>query len=312
MNRGDSTALSNIAPRRQGFGLRRRGLRPVGRPSDLFQGVAVDRRGRHRRPPDRLVGCRSLRSCCRSTGTWSEVREALRNRRTLVLLTVTALLIGGNWLLYVYAVNSGHILAGKPRLLPQPARERSARPVRPQGAPVLAAMGCGRAWPRPVSPRLQSARLASCGSASPCASSFATYGLLRKIAPVDAVAGLGDRDRAAASRSPLGWLGLGLRGRRLRSSAHRSSTSALLARRGHRHRDAAAAVHRRRAAPALLDAGHAAVPRPDAAIPDRGLALRRAVHDCAHAIAFGAIWTALALYVVALVRHARASVTLPE
>ena len=29
-------------------------------------------------------------------------------------------------------------------------------------------------------------------------------------------------------------------------------------------------------------------------------------------IAFGAIWTALALYVVALVRHARASVTLPE
>jgi chloramphenicol-sensitive protein RarD len=32
----------------------------------------------------------------------------------------------------------------------------------------------------------------------------------------------------------------------------------------------------------------------------------------AHAIAFGAIWTALALYVLALVRHARASVTLPE
>jgi len=32
----------------------------------------------------------------------------------------------------------------------------------------------------------------------------------------------------------------------------------------------------------------------------------------AHAIAFGAIWTALALYVLALVRHARASVTIPE
>jgi chloramphenicol-sensitive protein RarD len=32
----------------------------------------------------------------------------------------------------------------------------------------------------------------------------------------------------------------------------------------------------------------------------------------AHAIAFGAIWTALALYVLALVSHARASVTLPE
>jgi chloramphenicol-sensitive protein RarD len=32
----------------------------------------------------------------------------------------------------------------------------------------------------------------------------------------------------------------------------------------------------------------------------------------AHAIAFGAIWTALALYVLAIVRHARASVALPE
>ena len=32
----------------------------------------------------------------------------------------------------------------------------------------------------------------------------------------------------------------------------------------------------------------------------------------AHAIAFGAIWTALALYVAAIVRQARAVVTLPE
>ena len=32
----------------------------------------------------------------------------------------------------------------------------------------------------------------------------------------------------------------------------------------------------------------------------------------AHAIAFGAIWAALGLYVLALVRHARAAVTLPE
>jgi chloramphenicol-sensitive protein RarD len=32
----------------------------------------------------------------------------------------------------------------------------------------------------------------------------------------------------------------------------------------------------------------------------------------AHAIAFGAIWAALALYVLAIVRHARASVALPE
>ena len=32
----------------------------------------------------------------------------------------------------------------------------------------------------------------------------------------------------------------------------------------------------------------------------------------AHAIAFAAIWGALGLYVLALVRHARVSVTVPE
>ena len=43
---------------------------------------------------------------------WSEVRQAIRRRNTLILLLCTATLIGLNWLLYVYAVTSGHILAG--------------------------------------------------------------------------------------------------------------------------------------------------------------------------------------------------------
>ena len=46
------------------------------------------------------------------TKTWGDVREALRNRRAMTLLSITAMLIAVNWLLYVYAVNSGHILAG--------------------------------------------------------------------------------------------------------------------------------------------------------------------------------------------------------
>ena len=32
----------------------------------------------------------------------------------------------------------------------------------------------------------------------------------------------------------------------------------------------------------------------------------------AHAVAFGAIWAALGLYVLAIVRHARADVCIPE
>ena len=39
-------------------------------------------------------------------------RAAIANRKTLAMLLLTALLIGTNWLLYVYAINSGHILAG--------------------------------------------------------------------------------------------------------------------------------------------------------------------------------------------------------
>src|SRR5215213_8431215 len=45
------------------------------------------------------------------TRGWSQVRAGLRNRRTMGLLLTTAVLIAANWLLYVYAVTSGHILA---------------------------------------------------------------------------------------------------------------------------------------------------------------------------------------------------------
>ncbi len=39
-----------------------------------------------------------------------EVRAALRSRRDLLLLTVSSSLIGVNWFLYIYAVNSGQVL----------------------------------------------------------------------------------------------------------------------------------------------------------------------------------------------------------
>src|SRR5690242_16169199 len=42
---------------------------------------------------------------------WRKVRAATRLPRTLAMLTLTAVLIGSNWLLYTYAVTSGHILA---------------------------------------------------------------------------------------------------------------------------------------------------------------------------------------------------------
>ncbi|WP_336844018.1 EamA family transporter RarD [Serratia nevei] len=43
--------------------------------------------------------------------SWPKVRAACQNRkRLLLLLAVTALLIGGNWLLFIWAVNNHHML----------------------------------------------------------------------------------------------------------------------------------------------------------------------------------------------------------
>jgi chloramphenicol-sensitive protein RarD len=42
---------------------------------------------------------------------WPAIRTALGPAATVRLLLATSALIGANWLLYVYAVNSGHILA---------------------------------------------------------------------------------------------------------------------------------------------------------------------------------------------------------
>lgn len=41
---------------------------------------------------------------------WSQVRAACHNRKRLFLLAVTAVLIGGNWLLFICAVNNHHML----------------------------------------------------------------------------------------------------------------------------------------------------------------------------------------------------------
>jgi len=121
---------------------------------------------------------------------WPKVRAAAAQRRTLSMLVVTALLIGGNWLLYVYAVNSGHMLAASFGYYLNPLanvllgrfvlNEKLNRlqwiavAIAAAGISVLAAGALGQLW---ISLTL-------------CAT-FATYGLLRKIVPADAITGLG-------------------------------------------------------------------------------------------------------------------------
>ena len=118
-----------------------------------------------------------------------KVRAAFGTRKTVGILALTALLIGINWLLYVFAVTSGHILAASFGYYLNPLanvllgrfvlKEHLSRlqwaavAIAAAGISVLAAGALSQLW---ISLTL-------------CAT-FALYGLLRKVVPVDALTGL--------------------------------------------------------------------------------------------------------------------------
>jgi chloramphenicol-sensitive protein RarD len=135
---------------------------------------------------------------------WSKVRAAIAQPKTLGMLMLTALLIGGNWLLYVYAVTAGHILASSFGYYLNPLanvllgrfvlKERlgklqwAAVAIAAAGISVLAAGALGQLW----------ISLTLCGT-------FASYGLLRKVVPADAVTGLAV-ETALLFPFAIGWL----------------------------------------------------------------------------------------------------------
>lgn len=139
-----------------------------------------------------------------ATGAWAAVKKAVGDQRTVRLLLATAGLIGVNWLLYVYAVNSGHILAASLGYYLNPlanillGRFVLGEPLsRPQWVAVaLAAVGVSILAVGALSHLWIS--LALCVS-------FALYGLLRKVATVEATAGLGI-ETALLLPVAIGWL----------------------------------------------------------------------------------------------------------
>jgi len=118
---------------------------------------------------------------------WAAIRNV--SRKSLVTLAITATLIAVNWLLYVHAINSGHILAGSLGYYLNPLanillgrfflgealsrRQWAAVAIAGLGVAVLAAGALATLW----------ISLTLCLS-------FATYGLLRKQVAVDSVSGL--------------------------------------------------------------------------------------------------------------------------
>jgi chloramphenicol-sensitive protein RarD len=231
---------------------------------------------------------------------WTKMRAALSSPRTVGILLATAFLIGFNWLLYVYSVTSGHILAASFGYYLNPLanvllgrfvlREKLSRmqwaavAIAAAGISVLAAGALGQLW----------ISLALCIS-------FALYGLLRKVVPADALTGLAI-ETSILFPLAVAWLGwLALAGQPVLGTTGRE-TGLLLA---------AGIVS---TTPLLLFT--AAAKR----LPYSTLGMLQFIaptlqfligvwygepFTTAHAIAFPAIWGALVLYVMAMLRKPR-------
>lgn len=240
-------------------------------------------------------------------GGWPRAREAIARPRTLGMLTLTALLIGGNWLLYTYAVISGHILAASFGYYLNPLAnvllgrfvlkeslgrlQWTAVAVAAAGISVLAAGALDQLW----------ISLTLCVS-------FALYGLLRKVVAADAVTGLGV-ETALLFPLAAAWLAWGAAtGAPVMGSTGRDTGLLLLAGIVSTTPLLLFTAAARRLRYSTLGMLQFIAPTLQFAI---GVWYGEPFTS-AHAIAFAAIWAALALYVLALARNARASLTPPE
>jgi chloramphenicol-sensitive protein RarD len=120
---------------------------------------------------------------------WQEFILVFKNLRTLLILLFTAIIVGGNWLLYIWAVNSDHLL--------QASLGYYINPL------VNVVLGMVFLKERLRPPQILAVVLATAGVlyltfyygefpwiALALAISFGLYGLIRKIAPVGSLVGL--------------------------------------------------------------------------------------------------------------------------
>jgi chloramphenicol-sensitive protein RarD len=135
---------------------------------------------------------------------WAAIREAVKTSRVLLTLIVSTILIGINWLTFIYAVVSGHVLEGSLGYYLNPLvnvllgvvllKEKLTRAQ--AFAAFLAAAGVA-------------ALAAGAGSglwiSLTLAASFALYGFLRKVVAVDSLEGL-SIETALLTPLALGWI----------------------------------------------------------------------------------------------------------
>jgi chloramphenicol-sensitive protein RarD len=135
---------------------------------------------------------------------WPGIRAAVTTPRILLTLVLTSCLIGVNWLVYIYAVVNGHVLEGSLGYYLNPLVNvllgvvllKEKLTAAQKGAVLLAALGVA---------------VLALGAGSglwislTLAASFALYGYLRKVAPVDALEGLAI-ETAVLTPLALGWI----------------------------------------------------------------------------------------------------------
>ena len=135
---------------------------------------------------------------------WPAIVAASRRPKLMLTLGITATLIAGNWLVYIWAVLNGHVLEGSLGYYLNPLvnvllgvallKERLTRAqvfavaLAASGVAVLAVGAGDSLW---ISLTL--------------AGSFALYGFLRKVAPVESVEGL-SIETALLAPVALAWL----------------------------------------------------------------------------------------------------------
>jgi chloramphenicol-sensitive protein RarD len=135
---------------------------------------------------------------------WPAIRAAVTSAKIAAILLVTAALIGVNWLVYIYAVVTGHVLEGSLGYYLNPlvnvllgtillkekltGFQKGAVALAAAGVAVLAAGAGDALW---ISLTL--------------AASFALYGFIRKVAPVDAIEGLAIESAFLAPLA-IGWI----------------------------------------------------------------------------------------------------------
>jgi chloramphenicol-sensitive protein RarD len=231
-------------------------------------------------------------------GGRAKVRAAIRRPRTIAMLTLTALLIGTNWLLYVYAVTSGHILAASFGYYLNPLanvllgrfvlREKlsglqwTAVGIATAGIVILAAGALSQLW----------LSLALCVT-------FALYGLFRKIVPADPLTGLAV-ETALLFPLAIAWLGwMALASQPIFGSSTRDLELLLLAGIVSTTPLLLFVAAAKRLAYSTMGMLQFIAPTLQFLI---AVLLYREPVTMAHVIAFPAIWAALVLYAIAMLR----------